>query len=46
MQLSVAVGVIQVAIAVVLIVVKLIFAGQFWKTGGVISVAQGSMPLS
>ena len=41
-QLSVAVGAVQVATAVVVAVVKLIFAGQLAKTGGAISVAQGS----
>ena len=39
-QLSVAVGAVHVAMAVVVVVVKAIFVGQFAKTGGVTSVAQ------
>ena len=42
-QLSVAVGAVQDAIAVVPVVVKLIFEGQAVKTGGIISVAHGSI---
>ena len=41
-QLSVAVGGVHVAVAVVPEVVTLIFVGQLLKTGGVASVAQGS----
>ena len=40
-QLSVAVGAVQDATAVVPVVVKLRFEGQAVKTGGVISVVQG-----
>ena len=40
-QLSVAVGAVHDAIAVVPVVVKLIFVGHVVKIGGVISVAQG-----
>ena len=39
-QLSVAVGAVQVAMAQVVVVVKLIFCGQADKTGGMASVAQ------
>ena len=39
-QLSVAVGAVQVATAVVPVVVKLMLAGQLAKTGGVTSLAQ------
>ena len=39
-QLSVAVGAVQVAAAQVVVVVKLIFCGQADKTGGMASVAQ------
>ena len=42
-QLSVAVGAVQLAVAVVPVVVKLILAEQAVKTGGIISVAQGSI---
>ena len=41
-QLSVAVGAVQVAMAVVPEVVRLIFVGQLLKAGAVTSVAQGS----
>ena len=43
-QLSMAVGAVQVAVAQVVVVVKLIFCGQLDKTGGIVSVAQGSAP--
>ena len=42
-QLSVPVGAVQLANAVVPFVVKLIFEGQAVKTGGIISVAHGSI---
>ena len=42
-QLSVAVGAVQDAIAVVPVVAKLIFEGHAVKTGGIISVAHGSI---
>ena len=41
-QLSVAVGVVQVAVAQAVVVVKLIFIGQAERIGFTTSVAQGS----
>ena len=41
-QLSVAVGAVQVAVAQAVAVVKLIFIGQIESTGLITSVAQGS----
>ena len=41
-QLSVAVGAVQFACAALPVVVKLMFWGQFAKTGGVTSLAHGS----
>ena len=41
-QLSVAVGAVQVAVAQAVAVVKLIFVGQAERTGLRVSVAQGS----
>ena len=45
-QLSVAVGAVQVAIALVPEVDKLMFCGQLAKIGGVISFKQGSKALT
>jgi hypothetical protein len=42
-QLSDAVGAVQLAIAQLLVVVKLIFVGQLVKVGGVASVSHGSV---
>ena len=42
LQLSVAVGAVQVAMVLMVEIVKLIFCGQLLITGGVASVAQGS----
>ena len=44
-QLSVAVGAVQVATAQVVAVVRLILAGQAERTGFTASVAQGFVPL-